>query len=242
MVIQEIKTEVQLKKVAIITARGGSKRIPRKNIKLFNGKPIIEYSIKAALDSGLFDEVMVSTDDAEIAEISEKLGAKIPFIRSSKNSDDYSTTADVIMEVVNEYKEREISFEYICCIYPTAPFITAELLNDSYNELIDKDAEGLLPVVSFGFPIQRSLKLDDKNRCSAVYPEHTLTRSQDLEKRYHDAGQFYWLRSKDFLEQKKLYVDDLVGFELPETRVQDIDTPEDWAIAELKFEQLMKKS
>ena len=185
-------------KIAIITARGGSKRIPRKNIKNFCGKPIIAYSIEAAVNSKLFDEVMVSTDDAEIAEVSKKFGADIPFMRSEKNSDDYATTADVLNEVLDEYSTRGKNFEYMCCIYPTAPFVTAEKLQRAFNSLVEKNADVLIPVVKFSYPPQRSFILDDGN-LKYKWAQYARSRSQDLEKFYHDAGQFYFYRTTSFV-------------------------------------------
>jgi pseudaminic acid cytidylyltransferase len=226
-----------LKALCIITARGGSKRIPRKNIKEFCGKPIIAYSIEAALESNLFDEVMVSTDDDEIAEISRKYGAKVPFMRSPKNSDDFSTTADVLLEVLEQYKEVGIEPESFCCIYPTAPFVTAEKLIKSFEKLNYDHVDSVLPMVKFSFPPQRGLiNLDGKIKFQ--YPEHMSTRSQDLESIYHDAGQFYWVKTSIFSKEKKLILKSTIGFELAETEVQDIDTLDDWKIAEIKFNQL----
>jgi len=225
-----------MKSIAIITARGGSKRIPRKNIKPFHGKPIISYSIDAALSSGVFDEVMVSTDDEEIAKIALELGAKVPFMRSDKNSDDYSTTADVVLEVLNDYKKQGEEFDYVCCLYPTAPFVTSEVIKATFSKLKDNsEAQGLVPVVSFGFPIQRALQVDDDGFFSSVWPEYSLTRSQDLEKRFHDVGQFYWLKYSDFLEQKKMYMNKMLSYEVEELQVQDIDNEIDWKLAELKY-------
>ncbi|MFT6632371.1 MAG: N-acylneuraminate cytidylyltransferase [Bacteriovoracaceae bacterium] len=226
-----------MKALCIITARGGSKRIPRKNIKEFCGKPIIAYSIEAALESNLFDEVMVSTDDDEIAEISRKYGAKVPFMRSPKNSDDFSTTADVLLEVLEQYKEVGIEPESFCCIYPTAPFVTAEKLIKSFEKLNYDHVDSVLPMVKFSFPPQRGLiNLDGKIKFQ--YPEHMSTRSQDLESIYHDAGQFYWVKTSIFSKEKKLILKSTIGFELAETEVQDIDTLDDWKIAEIKFNQL----
>ena len=185
-------------KIAIITARGGSKRIPRKNIKNFCGKPIIAYSIEAAINSALFDEVMVSTDDAEIAEVSKKFGADVPFMRSEKNSDDYATTADVLNEVLDEYSKRGKNFEYMCCIYPTAPFVTAEKLQRAFNSLVEKNADVLIPVVKFSYPPQRSFILDD-GFLKYKWSQYARSRSQDLEKFYHDAGQFYFYRTTSFV-------------------------------------------
>jgi len=226
--------------VAIITARGGSKRIPRKNIKDFLGKPIIAYSIAAALDAGCFEEVMVSTDDREIAELAQRLGAKVPFMRSVEMANDYATTPDVLLEVLNEYRRQDKIFEYACCIYPTAPFITAKKLKYGHELLLKAGADAVLPVVRFSYPIQRAMKIED-NRLSMIWPEHLNSRSQDLIPVYHDSGQFYFFQIKRFLETQKLFGDYTVPIELPESEVQDIDTEEDWTIAEMKY-RIMQQS
>lgn len=231
--------------VCIITARGGSKRIPRKNIKDFCGKPIIAYSICAALNSGIFDEVMVSTDDQEIADVARRYGAKVPFLRSEKNSDDYATTADVLAEVLEEYAKQGRSFSAMCCIYPTAPFITAEKLRSAYKVFRDSNAEMLEPVVVYSYPPQRSFLLRDGN---LVYqwPEYVRTRSQDLEPWYHDAGQFYFYNidmfNKSFKDDcpQRGYTLRTVPFVLNEIEVQDIDNLSDWELAEAKFRLLQK--
>jgi pseudaminic acid cytidylyltransferase len=226
--------------LAIITARGGSKRIPRKNIKNFLGKPIINYSIQSAIDSSCFDEVIVSTDDEEIAEVAKVAGAKIPFIRSAESSNDFATTAEVIFEVLRDYKKLGIEFEYFCCIYPTAPFITAEKLKNAYDLLISTGAKSVVPVVRFGFPIQRSFKIED-HLLRMNWPEHMNTRSQDLPLSYHDSGQFYFLKTESFLKDKKLFTDFTIPFEMPESEVQDIDNEEDWKVAEIKYTFLLDK-
>ncbi len=226
--------------LAIITARGGSKRIPRKNIKNFLGSPIIKYSIDAALSAGCFTEVMVSTDDEEIASLALSLGAKVPFIRSSENSNDFATTADVITEVLNMYKEKGQYFDYACCIYPTAPFVTGFKLNKAYKMLIEKNAETVVPIVSFGFPILRSFKVED-GLIKMNWPEYISTRSQDLPPAYHDCGQFYFIQTDLFLKNKKLFSDNSLGYEMPESEVQDIDTEEDWKVAEIKYTFLLEK-
>jgi pseudaminic acid cytidylyltransferase len=221
-------------KVAIITARGGSKRIPRKNVKMFLGFPIIKYSIEAALSSGMFDEVMVSTDDQEIADIAKSFGASIPFFRSPKTSDDYATTADVIEEVILTYRQQGKDFEQLCCIYPTAPFVTAEKLKRGMELLAQTGADSVLPVVRFSYPIQRSLKIED-GKASMFWPENYNARSQDLTPAYHDAGQFYCLNTKSILEQKKLFALHTIPMEMSELEVQDIDNDEDWKLAEVKY-------
>lgn len=228
------------KRVAIITARGGSKRIPRKNVKEFLGKPILLYSIEAALESGMFDEVMVSTEDAEIAQLAEKAGAKVPFFRSENTAGDYATTTDVIEEVLAAYKERGMEFEYACCIYPTAPFVTADCLCEAMTTLESSGADSLIPVVRFSFPPQRAVIIND-GKMQFKWPENMFARSQDLEPFYHDCGQFYCIKTESFLREKKLFMSDTLAYERPESEVQDIDTMEDWKLAELKYRMLMQK-
>lgn len=217
--------------LAIITARGGSKRIPLKNIKEFCGKPIIAYSIEAALESNIFDEVMVSTDSKDIADVAKYYGASVPFMRSSKTSDDFATTADVLQEVITEYEKRGQIFETMCCIYPTAPFATAKKLQDAYKRLTDSDADLIQPVVAFSFPPQRAFVIRE-GQLTYRYPECASMRSQDLENWYHDAGQFYFHRVEAFMNKGTLKI---MPFELPETEVQDIDNLTDWKLAEMKY-------
>ena len=224
-----------MKNLAIITARGGSKRIPRKNIRDFLGKPIIAYSIKAALKSGVFDEVMVSTDDDEIAETAEKYGAKVPFKRSAETSNDTATTTDVILEVLSEYKKRDLIFDYACCIYPTAPFISAESLKAGLDKMLSDQTQAAIPVVRYSYPIQRALEIGADGRLSMVWPEHSRSRSQDLASRYHDAGQFYWFKVSAIKKDMELLKMKASPIVIPETQVQDIDTEEDWALAEMKY-------
>lgn len=225
--------------VAIITARGGSKRIPRKNIKLFLGHPIIKYSIEAALNAGCFSEVMVSTDDDEIANIALKLGAKVPFMRSPATSNDFATTADVIEEVLLQYQERKQVFTFLCCIYPTAPFVTNKRLAEAMTLLSETGVDAVLPVTRFSYPIQRALKMED-GKVSMIWPENYKARSQDLMPAYHDCGQFYCLRSEYLLKNKILFAENSKAIEIPESEVQDIDTEEDWKMAEMKFRLLHK--
>ena len=215
--------------IAIIPARGGSKRIPHKNIKLFLGKPIIAYSIEAALNSDLFTEVMVSTDSEEIVDIAKQYGASVPFLRSEKTSDDYATLADVIDEVKREYVLIEKSFDLICCILPTASLITVENLIKGYELLLKEDADSVRPIVQFSYPIQRAVKACGY-KIEMFYPEYRDARSQDLEKAFHDAGQFYWMKSESGLKGPNR-----CGFEIPEDQVQDIDNEIDWKLAEMKF-------
>ena len=225
------------KAIAIITARGGSKRIPGKNIKNFCSKPIIAYSIEAALKSGLFSEVMVSTDSQKIAQIAQEYGASVPFMRSAKTSDDYATTSDVIMEVMDNYKKLGRTFEYICCIYPTAPFVTAQKLIAAQTIMEEKHPVMVMPMTAFSYPPQRGIILEN-GRIRRKYPEFLTARSQDLEKMYHDCGQFYACRTDAFFRDGTTDVDDLVPMIMPEMEVQDIDTEEDWAIAELKYRKM----
>jgi len=226
--------------LCIIPARGGSKRIPRKNIKHFSGKPIIAYSIEAALLSGLFDEVMVSTDDLEIKQIAEDYGANVPFLRSETTSNDFATTFEVLEEVWGSYQKSGKTFDNMCCIYPCAPFVTGEILKEGYDVLLDNLFDSVIPVVAYSFPIQRAFKAADK-KISFVHPEFALTRSQDLEKRYHDAGQFYWSRVAALLTTKSL-VNNKTGYiELSDLLVQDIDNETDWKLAELKYQLLKNK-
>jgi N-acylneuraminate cytidylyltransferase len=224
--------------LAIIPARGGSKRIPRKNIKNFLGKPIIAYSIQAALESGLFDEVMVSTDDEEIAEIAIKYGAKVPFMRSVQSANDYATTFDVIEEVLVEYEKLGMCFNFSCCIYACAPFVNAEKLTASFNELQKNNFDSVFPVMPFGFPIQRALKIGSDNKTTFFYPEFSLSRSQDLELSYHDAGQFYWMNTQKCLKTKKILTDNSGSIIISEMEGQDIDNEVDWKLAEIKYELL----
>ncbi|TYB78755.1 pseudaminic acid cytidylyltransferase [Bizionia myxarmorum] len=224
--------------LAIIPARGGSKRIPRKNIKSFLGKPIIAYSIEAALNSNLFDEVMVSTDDEEIAEIAIKYGAKVPFLRSEKNADDYASTVDVIIEVVETYKNNDKLFDYVCCIYPTAPFVTVQKLNKSLELIKSKLLDTVFPVIQYSFPVQRAMRAFEKDFIRMIQPEYMGARSQDLEPTYHDAGQFYWLKTEKIVLQRKLWTDCTGYIEINELEAQDIDTETDWKIAELKYKMM----
>ena len=225
--------------LAIITARGGSKRIPRKNIKGFCGEPILHYSIQAALDAGIFDEVMVSTDDEEIAEIAKAAGAKVPFFRSEQTANDFASTDDVIMEVLSEYQKRGENFDAFCCIYPTAPFLTGQRLKEAMA-LLDT-ADSVMPIVPFSYPPQRGLIINEKGLVARQFPEYATARSQDLPKVYHDCGQFYACRTKPFLEAGTTDVENLVPLILSEMEVQDIDTLEDWEIAEIKYRRLFNE-
>ncbi|MBG6236596.1 N-acylneuraminate cytidylyltransferase [Pedobacter sp. CAN_A7] len=222
-----------MSKLAIIPARGGSKRIPRKNIKDFLGKPIIAYSIEAAISSGIFDEVMVSTDDEEIAEIARAYGASVPFIRSIHNADDHATTIAVLKEVELEYQKRfRMSYEAICCIYPTAPLLNSQSLIEGYKLLIEKELDTVFPVTAFSYPIWRALEIQD-GRTQMIWPEHQSSRSQDFKAAYHDAGQWYWYKPR--LITGSLFTNNTGSIVLPEEEVQDIDCLSDWVLAELKY-------
>lgn len=223
-----------MKSVAIITARGGSKRIPRKNIKPFLGKPILEYSIQAALQADMFHEVMVSTDDEEIAEVARKAGAKVPFMRSEKTANDFATTADVIEEVLDSYERIGMQFGKVCCIYPTAPFVTPYAIKTAMMLLEQEKADACIPVVRFSFPPQRCVTIKE-GRLTPKWPEYMGMRSQDLEPLYHDCGQFYCLNVDSFRKQKAIWMENVVPFIQEEINVQDIDTLDDWKIAEMKY-------
>ncbi|MFO0507371.1 MAG: pseudaminic acid cytidylyltransferase [bacterium] len=223
------------KRLAIIPARGGSKRIPLKNIKLFNGKPIIVYSIEAALSSGLFSEVMVSTDDKQIAEIALAHQASVPFFRSPENSNDLAGTAEVLCEVLSYYQIKKNEFSEACCIYPTAPFVTASILTETHSILATGSYDTVFPIMKFSYPVQRSLKKNNSGRVEMAWPENYSKRSQDLPPFFHDAGQFYWFKVSYMLNEKKLFSQNSYGHEIDELHGQDIDSLSDWKLAELKF-------
>ena len=227
-------------KIAIITARGGSKRIPRKNIKDFCGKPILAYSIQAAVDSGIFDTVMVSTDDEEIAEIAKQYGAEVPFYRSAETANDFATTNDVLLEVLAEYEKRGQKFDMAVCIYPTAPFVTAKKLKCAVEQLSKSDADTLIPVVAFSYPPQRAMIVEE-GRLVFEYPQYLDSRSQDLTPHYHDVGQFYVFRTAAFQENRKLMVGNILPMVVSELEVQDIDNQTDWEIAEMKYQLMVTK-
>ncbi len=220
-----------MKSVAIITARGGSKRVPKKNIRLFCGKPMLSYAIEAAMKSEVFDEIMVSTDSEEIADIAREYGANVPFMRSEKTADDYATTRDVLLEVLEEYEKRETHFEKMCCLYPTAPFLTPQRVKAAMKLLDDPETNAVMPVVQFSFPPLRSMVLRE-GKLEYRWPEYASRRSQDLEPIYHDVGQFYCYKVKDYLDGTIAGHTPII---LPESEVQDIDTEEDWKIAEMKY-------
>jgi pseudaminic acid cytidylyltransferase len=221
--------------VAIIPARGGSKRIPKKNIKHFHGKPIIAYTIESALKSGLFSRVIVSTDETEIAEIAKNHGADVPFLRSKENADDFATTSSVLIEVLEQLALKGESFTTACCLYPTSPLIDSNDLKGAYDQFKRNQNDVLISCVSYGFPIQRSFHLNEANLVELNQPEAINLRSQDLIKNYHDAGALYFFDIQKFNTSKSLWVGNIGAFELSELKVQDIDTLEDWKMAELKY-------
>lgn len=224
-------------RVAIIPARGGSKRIPRKNIKEFCGKPMIAYAIEAAQKSKLFDRIIVSTDDEEIASVARTLGAEVPFLRPDSLSDDHTGTTAVVAHALQMLAQENIHPKFTCCIYATVPFLSAESLIHGYETLHQSGAEFAFSVTTFPYPIFRSLKRSGDG-VEMVWPEFAATRSQDLDETYHDAGQFYWGKSASWLEQKKIFAPYSTPVILPRHLVQDIDTPEDWTRAELMHKAL----
>jgi pseudaminic acid cytidylyltransferase len=227
-------------KVAIIPARGGSKRIPRKNIKLFAGKPMIAYSIEAAKSSALFDRIIVTTDDEEIADTARSLGAEIPFMRPKELSDDHTATIPVIAHAIQTLQSQGPAIEAACCIYATAPFIRPSDLTDAYEAMVKHQKGYAFPVTTFPFPIFRSVERDEDGNIRMFWPEHFSTRSQDLPEAYHDVGQFYWGTPDAWLSGKPLFSDAATTIVLPRHLVQDIDTPEDWIRAELMHKVLQE--
>ncbi|MGA2910173.1 MAG: UDP-4-amino-4,6-dideoxy-N-acetyl-beta-L-altrosamine transaminase [Candidatus Microgenomates bacterium] len=225
--------------LAIIPARGGSKRIPKKNVKKFLGKPIIAYSIETAIKSKLFDEVMVSTDNEEIAKVAKKYGAKVPFFRSKKNSEDYSTTASVIKEVLGRYENNSMVFDIFCCIYPTAPLITEGLLKKSFDLLIKGKFDSVIPVVRYSYPIQRAYRIVSQ-KIKMIQPGNMYKRSQDFPASYHDSGQFYWAWTDKFNKNEKVLEENFGTIIISDSSAQDIDTIEDWKMAELKYNNFIK--
>ena len=223
-------------KLAMITARGGSKRIPRKNILPFAGKPMLAYAIEAAQQSGLFDEVMVSTDDDEIAAIAREYGAAVPFMRSAKTSDDFSTTADVVEEVLDNYEAQGNAVDTFCCIYPCVPFLTAETLRASHAAF--EGTPALMPVCRYSAPIERALRIQPDGQLVASNPELRNMRSQDIEPSYFDVGMFYWARTANFRQHRSLIPPHTCAYIIDEKQCQDIDTPEDWQLAEIKYKLL----
>ena len=225
----------QLMRLAVIPARGGSKRIPQKNIRLFSGKPILAWSIEAALESGCFDHVVVSTDDDAVADVAREYGADVPFRRPLELSDDHTPTRPVVNHVIEAMSELIGRPTYVCCIYPTAPVLTGQTLRDSYARLVETGSDFVFSCTSFAYPIQRALRLTPAGEVEMIWPEHRATRSQDLEEAYHDAGQFYWGKAKAFLSGQATFGPGACPWVLPRHFVHDIDTPEDWIRAELAF-------
>jgi N-acylneuraminate cytidylyltransferase len=224
--------------VVIIPARGGSKRIPRKNIRLFHGKPIISYAIQCAKESQLFDRIIVSTDDQEIASVAQKFGAEVPFVRSTKNADDFATTSDVLLEVLGQLQTTHELPEWACCLYPTTPLLIHTDLRNARETFLESNADVLLAATRFDFPIQRAFELDSEKLVHLREPEAIAMRSQDLTPTYHDAGAFYFFNCRGLMERKSLWAGKVAAFTLPSDRVQDIDTLSDWRLAEYKYQQL----
>jgi pseudaminic acid cytidylyltransferase len=229
------------KAVAIIPARGGSKRIPRKNIKDFHGKPLIAYSIEVALASKLFEKVIVSTDDEEIASIAKSYGAEVPFLRPKELSDDFTGTGDVINHTVEYLKNNNELYDYVCTIYATAPLLQKEYLIEGFEKLKNSTAINAFSTTSMPFPIQRTFKVNENGRCEMFFPEYYNARSQDLEEAYQDAGQFYWKRlNRD--SKEIMFGKDSIPIILPRHLVQDIDTLEDWKRAEVMYKVLKEQT
>lgn len=229
-------------RIAVIPARGGSKRIPRKNIRSFCGKPMIAWSIEAALQSGCFDIVVVSTDDEEIAQIARVYGASVPFIRPAELSDDHTSTIPVIQHAIEWYRANGIEAQQVCCLYATAPFVSPDDLKRGLSVLEQSGSQYAFSVTSYAFPIQRAIRLTGNGRVEMFNAEHFNTRSQDLEESYHDAGQFYWGLASAWLSAQVIFSPDSSAVLLPRHRVQDIDTPEDWIRAEWMFRALVAES
>jgi N-acylneuraminate cytidylyltransferase len=227
-------------RLCVIPARGGSKRIPHKNIKSFCGQAVIGYSIKAALESKCFDKVIVSTDNSEIAEVAKIFDAGVPFVRPQSLSDDFTSTMPVIKHAIEWFDEQNETPSEVCCLYATAPFVTSNAIQMSYDQMQQTQADYCFTVTSFAFPIQRAFKITEENRLEMFYPENLEKRSQDLEESYHDAGQFYWGKADSFRQNKTLFSKAASPYILPRYLVQDIDTPEDWRRAELMYQVLKK--
>ncbi len=232
-------------KVAIIPARGGSQRIPRKNIKSFAGKPIIAWSIEEAIRSELFERVLVSTDDQEIADVARQCGAEVPFIRPEEISGQFTGTNEVIKHAIHWLEDNDTAIDYACCIYPTAPFIQAKYLKKAHDILVatrqdDSSVSYAFSVTSFPFPIQRAIRINEQERVEAIWPENNATRSQDLDEAFHDAGQFYWGTTAAFIQNRPLFSSVSIPVVLPRYLVQDIDTEEDWLRAEFMFKAMLE--
>ena len=226
-----------MKNLCIIPARGGSKRIPRKNVKPFMEKPMLAYSIEVANQSGLFDKIMVSTDDEEIASVARQYGAEVPFMRTAETASDFATTADVLKEVLTKYKELGLEFDNFCCFYATAPLVQSKDVVSAFELLQQSDFTCVYPVVQFSYPIWRCLDLSADGTMTRHWPEYENSRSQDLPKEYHDTGTFYWYKTKEWLSGNVK----IGGIEVDETTIQDIDTETDWKLAEMKYKLMYKK-
>ncbi len=229
------------KNIAIIPARAGSKRISKKNIRFFAGKPIIAYSIEAALKTGLFSEVIVSTDSEEIAAIARDYGAATPFLRSDVNASDYATMSDVLLEVLNWYSDHDIHYENLCCLLATAPLISVENILEGYRKITESDSLSAISIQEFSFPILRSLKLDENDCLKINWPEHHPKRSQDLRSNYHDAGQFYWSTVSEYKKNKRFLNSKTSYILLNDFEAHDIDTENDWQVAEFKYAYRQRK-
>lgn len=226
--------------VCIITARGGSKRIPRKNVREFCGKPMLAYSVETAVASGIFDVVMVSTDDDEIADVARKYGAEVPFMRSEATSNDYATTADVLREVLSDYGKCGDEFDTMCCLYPTAPFVQVSELKEA-SAMIEAGASSVIPVTSFDFPPLRGFRVGEDGSLEYAFPEFAQTRSQDLPEMVHDCGRFYFAKVASFHETGGFITNKTRFLRIPSRLVQDIDTPEDWELAEQKYRAMTQE-
>ena len=223
--------------IAVITARGGSKRIPKKNIKEFMGRPMLAYAIEAARGAGIFDEIMVSTDDSEIAEIARRYGASVPFMRSERTSGDHAITYDVLEEVLGEYRKLGREFDDLCCIYPCVPFLKAVSLRDAYGLMKSKGANAVLPVCRYPVPVEWAMRMNG-GVLTAGDVEKQKIRSQDLQPAWFDAGMFYFYRTETFLKERTTLFPNTLGYAIDESECQDIDTPEDWKMAEMKYKIL----
>ena len=226
--------------LCVIPARGGSKRIKHKNIKTFNGKPIIAYSIEAALKSKCFSKVIVSTDDNEIAEVAEKFGAYVPFVRPSNLSNDFAGTIPVVKHAINWMEKNNNKFDNVCCLYATAPFLRPDIISKAYEQLLKSKKDYCFSVTSYAFMIQRAIKISQDNKINMFYPEYFNKRSQDLDEAFHDAGQFYWGKPQAFKDELPIFSEVSSPFILPRHLVQDIDTMEDWIRAEIMFKVLLE--
>lgn len=228
-------------KLCVIPARGGSKRIPRKNVKSFCGQPMIAYSIRAALEAKCFDKVVVSTDDSEIADIAMSFGASVPFVRPDELSNDFAGTVPVIKHAIEWFEQNGSVPSQVCCLYATAPFVQSQSIKQAYQQMQDTQTEYCFSVTSYAFPIQRAIKVNEQHRVEMFSPENFVKRSQDLEEAYHDAGQFYWGAATAWKQEKRIFSEVASPFILPRYLVQDIDTPEDWQRAELMYQVLQQQ-